>query len=190
MEYNIYAGLNGGFGGANYVGTTKYMSEDDANDLAYELACEEFETYEGHFSYELEEIHEIEDDDERDAAWCDFREGWIEYYLTKTSEDESIAQNEIIYLDDESSSHFEWNLYAGTFKNGSEYIGTFRGTEEEAQDMAFDYSVNAAINEGLWDYDKDPYDHLDELHEILDYAAILACEDEETPFNMQYGIDK
>ena len=41
MMYNIYAGLGGGFGGANYIGTMDCKSLEDAYALAREYAIEE-----------------------------------------------------------------------------------------------------------------------------------------------------
>ena len=45
--FKIYAGLSGGFGGANYHGTYEYESIDDALKEAYLLAEEEYQSYEG-----------------------------------------------------------------------------------------------------------------------------------------------
>ena len=44
MMYNIYAGLGGGFGGANYIGTMDCKSLEDAYALAREYAIEEYVT--------------------------------------------------------------------------------------------------------------------------------------------------
>lgn len=47
MMYNIYAGLGGGFGGANYIGTMDCKSLEDAYALAREYAIEEYDFYSG-----------------------------------------------------------------------------------------------------------------------------------------------
>ncbi len=45
--FKIYAGLGGGFGGANYHGTFEFESMDEAHREAYRLAEEEYQSYEG-----------------------------------------------------------------------------------------------------------------------------------------------
>lgn len=47
QKYNIYAGLGGGFGGASYQGTGDFKSLADAENEAYQLAVEEYESYSG-----------------------------------------------------------------------------------------------------------------------------------------------
>lgn len=47
MKYKIYAGLSGGFGGATYQKTEDYSSMDEALEDAYNLAVEEYQSYEG-----------------------------------------------------------------------------------------------------------------------------------------------
>lgn len=95
MKYKLYAGLSGGFGGANYQGIYEFNSEDEATHAAYELAVEEYESYEGCHGiaswadckedcYDSgwitedmteDEISEMVDDQYRESI-----EGWIEYY--------------------------------------------------------------------------------------------------------------
>ena len=48
QNYNIYAGLGGSFGGAAYRGTGDFKSLADAENEAYELAVEEYQSYEGY----------------------------------------------------------------------------------------------------------------------------------------------
>lgn len=43
-QFNIYAGLGGGFGGASYRGTGEFKSLADAEQEAYELAIEEYQS--------------------------------------------------------------------------------------------------------------------------------------------------
>ena len=45
--YKIYAGLGGGFGGAEYLWTDQYTSEDEAVECAYNQACELYYNYQG-----------------------------------------------------------------------------------------------------------------------------------------------
>lgn len=42
MKFNIYHGLGGGFGGANYDFTGEFENEDEAAHCTYELACEDY----------------------------------------------------------------------------------------------------------------------------------------------------
>jgi hypothetical protein len=48
MKYNIYAGLGGTLGGAQYRGTGEFENFDDAEDYAYRIAVEDYESYEGY----------------------------------------------------------------------------------------------------------------------------------------------
>jgi hypothetical protein len=46
-QYKIYAGLAGGFGGANYMETEYFDTKDQAVEYAYDLAVEEYNSYAG-----------------------------------------------------------------------------------------------------------------------------------------------
>ena len=46
-DWVLFAGLSGGFGGAIPLRLEKDISKDDAEKLAYQLAIEEYENYEG-----------------------------------------------------------------------------------------------------------------------------------------------
>ena len=64
-KYNIYAGLGGSFGGANYKFTTEANSLEEATDIAYQVAVEEYEGYEGFYGLKTwidcaEELHRKE----------------------------------------------------------------------------------------------------------------------------------
>lgn len=122
-QYNIYAGLGGSFGGANYQYTTLCETEDEALDEAYKCACEEYEQYEG--LYELpswedatreycEELgisqEELKDTDEESLAieeyYNETRENWLAYHIVPTEEDD-IDQEDLILgyvFEDDSSS--------------------------------------------------------------------------------------
>jgi hypothetical protein len=91
MYYDIYVGLGGGFGGAEYVTTEEFDTEEEAMDYAYECACEEYSGYEGLYGIQSwEEIKEEliteygEDeiaDTDVDAVYNDERESWLNYYV-------------------------------------------------------------------------------------------------------------
>ena len=46
-RFHLYAGLGGGFGGARYNQTIEAENIDEACEAAYELAVEEYQSYEG-----------------------------------------------------------------------------------------------------------------------------------------------
>lgn len=122
-QYNIYAGLGGSFGGANYQYTTLCETEDEAFDEAYERACEEYEQYEGLYGLPgwedatreyCEELgisqEELEDTDEESLAieeyYNEARENWLAYHIVPTEEDD-IDQEDLILgyvFEDDSSS--------------------------------------------------------------------------------------
>ena len=98
-RFHLYAGLGGGFGGAHYCETVEAENIDEACEFAYELAIEEYQSYEGYHGilswaecYEdaMEsgfigedtmteaEIHEYIDDMYQEEI-----ESWIEYYAIK-----------------------------------------------------------------------------------------------------------
>lgn len=92
-EFKIFAGLSGAFGGASYQGLFK-GTEEQAYQHAWELACEEFEQYEGlhglpSYGEILEEFEEDGLDNAEDAAWEAFqeeRELWLAYYCKEVGE--------------------------------------------------------------------------------------------------------
>lgn len=107
-EYNIYAGLGGGFGGAKYQYTGLYDNEDDASMEAYIVASEEYESYGGYhglLSYEeaLETAmndnpgkSEEELQEYIDELFEEDKENWIEYYAILTSEDTETSEDDLI----------------------------------------------------------------------------------------------
>ena len=101
MKYNIYAGLGGGFGGPTYQGTGEFNDEDSATDYAYEMAIEEYQSYEGyhgildwHDVAEQEELDPEENEEAIDAAYREEIESWIEYYAVPFDEDEEFDPEE------------------------------------------------------------------------------------------------
>lgn len=104
MKYNIYVGLSGGFGGATYQGTEDFDNIDEATDVAYQLACEEYDAHAGSYGLRSwgdiaaeEDLDEEDDELEIDEIYTEEREDWIEYYAVLTEEDE-LEENEIVLL--------------------------------------------------------------------------------------------
>lgn len=107
-EYNIYAGLGGGFGGAKYQYTGLYDSPEKAEEDAYTAAYEEYESYSGYhglLTYEeaLETARnehpdksEEELQDYIDELFTDDKENWMEYYAVLTSEDTDTSEDDLI----------------------------------------------------------------------------------------------
>lgn len=92
--FKIYAGLGGSFGGANYQGTYEYADIDEALLAAYQMAEEEYQSYEGCHDIMSpvdveEDLHDsgfIEDDmtddevaDMVDSHYREEIESWISY---------------------------------------------------------------------------------------------------------------
>lgn len=104
MKYNIYAGLNGGFGGATYQHTEDFDNINEATDVAYQIACEEYDAHAGNHGLKswgdiaVEEGLDEEDDElEIDEIYAEARESWIEYYAVLTEEDD-LEESEILLL--------------------------------------------------------------------------------------------
>jgi hypothetical protein len=82
-KWKVYAGLGGGFGGANYIKTVS-GSRDSAEKEAYQAAVEEYESYEG--LHGLRTIDQIEEEDgvsyeEASQTYNDEMESWLDYYV-------------------------------------------------------------------------------------------------------------
>ena len=106
-KYNIYAGLGGGFGGAKYSGSGEFESEEDASEVAYDIACEEYESYEGYHGildwHDVAEANDLDPDDEDNydailELYNEERESWIEYYAVLTEEDTETTEEELYEL--------------------------------------------------------------------------------------------
>ena len=107
-EYNIYAGLGGGFGGAQYYSTILAKDIDEAANYAYECARSEYETYEGNrgirswidiafdlgFNPDVADMTE-EEEEEVSEIYNEEVEEWIDYYAIPTSED-TIKEEDLI----------------------------------------------------------------------------------------------
>lgn len=99
-KYKIYAGLGGGFGGANYQGTHEFATENEACNYAYNLAVEEYQSYEGcHgiLSWDdcREDLLDFDPDIEIDDGdvFCRYQEeieAWIQYYVRPANGSEDV----------------------------------------------------------------------------------------------------
>lgn len=83
-QYKIFAGLGGGFGGAQEVGIYEFATKEDAEQYSYEMACEEYDSYAG--MHGLRSIADIMEEDElselyAEEAYNEEREGWLDYYV-------------------------------------------------------------------------------------------------------------
>lgn len=103
--YNIYAGLSGGFGDAEYKGTADFNSEEEALQVAYELAVAEYQEYEGCHGIlgwgdvaEENNLDEETDEDLINELYDQEIESWIDYYVILTEEDQDISKDEICAL--------------------------------------------------------------------------------------------
>ena len=107
-EYNIYAGLGGGFGGAKYQYTGLYDNPEKAAEDAYEAASEEYESYSGyHGLLTYEEALEAAREDNPgkseeelqeyiDELLEEDKESWMDYYAVLTSEDTDTSEDDLI----------------------------------------------------------------------------------------------
>lgn len=89
MKFRIFAGLGGGFGGADEHGVYEFDSDDEAMEFAYEKACEEYDSYDGmHGLRSVKDIMEEDDLDEASAEsqWRDERESWLSYHVEPVDE--------------------------------------------------------------------------------------------------------
>lgn len=101
QKYNVYAGLGGSFGGATYQGTGDFRSLADAEQYAYELAVEEYESYGGcHGLLDWSDVADDngldynEDSAEIDELYIEEMESWLDYYAILTSEDEDTLEED------------------------------------------------------------------------------------------------
>ena len=110
--YNIYAGLDGSFGGATYQYTSEFEDIDEAIDAAYTKAVEIYDSYEGlhgllTYGNALEEaknqINEEPDlegldfEEFADEIYNEYVESWIDYYVISTEED-SIPKDKLTII--------------------------------------------------------------------------------------------
>lgn len=105
MKYNIYAGLSGSFGGAQYRGTGDFEDFNDAEEYAYQTAVEDYESYEGYHGvlswYDVALENGLDPDnpdneEEINDLYSMEKEDWMEYYAVLFEEDD--LDEEIIEL--------------------------------------------------------------------------------------------
>lgn len=79
-KFEIFAGLGGGFGGLKSYGVYEFNNQQEAEDYAYELACNEYERYSNRFP-SVEKIMEDNEINEEEATqvWLDTRDSWVTY---------------------------------------------------------------------------------------------------------------
>ena len=90
-KFDLYVGLSGGFGGAKFQGTYEYNTLKEAEEDAYQLAVEEYQSYEGYhgiMSWEdckqdlIDTYGEDEiDEEDIDLHYTEEVEGWLSYYV-------------------------------------------------------------------------------------------------------------
>lgn len=101
-QFKVYAGLGGGFGGAKYIETVEAANEEEAADIAYECAVEEYESYEGLHglvSYgdvvdNPEEYGLDEDCQNEEYLWEAYEEErstWLDYYVKEVQIEQEVA---------------------------------------------------------------------------------------------------
>lgn len=90
MKFEIYAGLGGGFGGANYVETIEANTREEAEEYARQCAIDDYESYEGShgilsrddvFEDLIESFGEEPLEEDVDLRYTEEVEGWITYYV-------------------------------------------------------------------------------------------------------------
>lgn len=90
MKFEIYAGLGGGFGGANYVETIEANTREEAEEYARQCAIDDYESYEGShgilsrddvFEDLIESFGEEPLEEDVDLKYMEEVEGWITYYV-------------------------------------------------------------------------------------------------------------
>jgi hypothetical protein len=102
-RYKIYAGMGGGFGGATYECTIEAASERDAEQYAYDLAVEQYQSHEGYhgiLSWEeyLEDLEmsgfvgdDMSDGEIEDIVnehYLNEIDSWIDYYAIETTDED------------------------------------------------------------------------------------------------------
>lgn len=107
-KYNIYAGLGGSFGGAQYLYTIEVNSKEEAEEIAYHEAIEVYQDFEGTYgimdwndcaiSLDIDPYTENNDLISRvDESYNKEIENWIVYYVILTSKDKEISKEKLIY---------------------------------------------------------------------------------------------
>ncbi len=97
MKFRIRYALSGGFGGCENKDWEEIEADtlDEANDEAYRLANEEYESMEGmHGLRTTEEIMEEDEVEQEEAEeiYREEKEGWLEYEAEKVKENTEVKQ--------------------------------------------------------------------------------------------------
>ena len=82
-KWAIYSGLGGGYGGPSFD-IFETCTAKEANDIAYNAACDCYDSYAGSGGLrEISTIMEEDEEDEENAAeiYNEEREGWIVYCI-------------------------------------------------------------------------------------------------------------
>lgn len=93
-------GLSGGFGGARNFEVIEAENSDEADKIAFEMACEEYEKYDGmHGLRSIDDIMQDDDLDEEEAEeqWIEERENWLDYLAVPYSKDAEIKYSKYHY---------------------------------------------------------------------------------------------
>lgn len=97
MKYAIFAGLNGGFGGATYQHTDEFETYEDALDFAYGLACLMYDRLEGLYGLpnweairdELSKAYGPDEEPSEDdiyELYIERRDNWLDYRVEEYEE--------------------------------------------------------------------------------------------------------
>jgi len=101
--YRIFAGLNGGFGGATQVDIEEHSNESDAQFSAYDHAIRLYESQSGTgglISWEeareeaenqygdIDEYNQPKIDDMTEQIFIEAAESWIDYYVIETTSED------------------------------------------------------------------------------------------------------
>lgn len=122
-QYNIYAGLEGNFRGASYLFTGLYETQEEAENDAFQVACENYDQYAGVHGLpswkdavetycidqgiDLEEFKEDDDGvlQEVKEYYNDARENWLCYHVVLTNEDDIDPEDLILnYIIEDGST--------------------------------------------------------------------------------------
>ena len=99
MWFKVYAGIERD----TYHGIYECRNEEEAMNLAWELACDDYEMYAGQQgipSWEdcredyIDLYGEIPDDYEVDTQYQDIRESWLDYYVVEVSGPDADEEDE------------------------------------------------------------------------------------------------
>lgn len=93
-KYKIFAGLGGGFGGAEYIDTFEFDNKTKAFQYAYDYAVDIYELYNGAhglltwqdcYNDLYESWNEEPDPDEVDDYYRNEVESWIDYWVEEST---------------------------------------------------------------------------------------------------------